>query len=107
MSKLEPVDTAIFEQKVLKSSLPVLVEFGAEWCAPCKRLIPELEQVQKELAGKALVAQVDVDQNAELVMQYGVMGVPTVILFANGTVIDRFSGYKPKTAILEMFEKGA
>ncbi len=94
-----------FEQTVLNASLPVLIEFGAEWCGPCKRLEPELEKLENEWSGKFTLAHINVDQNPDLVMNYGVMGVPTVILFKDGELMDRFTGFKPLPKIKEIFGK--
>ncbi|PKO14690.1 MAG: thioredoxin [Chloroflexi bacterium HGW-Chloroflexi-10] len=93
-----------FEKTVLHAQLPVIVEFGAEWCQPCKRLEPELEKLATLWDGKVVLAHVNVDQDPDLAMQYQVMGVPTVILVKNGEVVERFSGFRSLQKITESFE---
>ncbi len=90
-----------FEKEVLKSAQPVVVEFGAVWCQPCKQLEPVLAKLGQEWNGKARLAKVDVDESVNLTMKFQVMGVPTVILFVNGKAAARFSGYLPRDKILE------
>lgn len=103
MSNLTHVDEASFPQTVLKSAQPVLVEFGATWCGPCKMLEPVLADLSKEWAGKAAVYQVDVDECVNLTMQYQVMGVPTVILFIGGQPVERVTGFQPKDRLVQKF----
>jgi thioredoxin 1 len=92
-----------FATQVLQSALPVMVEFGAEWCAPCKRLEPELEKLAVEWTGKVLLTHVNIDQNSGLVGKFGIMGVPTVILFVNGREVQRFTGLTPRDKIIQKF----
>ncbi len=101
MAVFIPVDDASFEREVLQCSLPVLVEFGAEWCGPCKRLEPELEKLAAQWAGKVRLAQVNVDESAATAGRYQVMGVPTLILFVNGQPRQRLSGFQSRERILE------
>ncbi len=89
------VDENNFEQEVQNSAQPVVLEFGAVWCQPCKQLEPVLLKLGEEWAGKVRVAKVDVDENVNLTMKFQIMGVPTVILFINGQPAERFSGYQP------------
>ncbi len=104
MSSFELINQANFEKDVLKSTKPVLVEFGAVWCGPCKRLEPELEKLSKTWTGKVRVGKIDVDESSDLAMQYQVMGVPTVILFVNGEVAQRLTGFQPVEKLIEKFE---
>ena len=90
-----------FEQEVLKSAGPVLVEFGAVWCAPCKRLEPELVKLGSEWGSKVRLVKVDVDESADLAMKFGVMSVPTLILFVGGQAKQRLTGYQDRQRILE------
>ena len=99
------VDQNNFETEVLKSDLPVVVEFGAVWCQPCKQLEPELLKLGQEWGDKARLAKLDVDESTDLTMQYQVMGVPTVILFVNGKPAARFTGYMSRDRILGKFKQ--
>jgi thioredoxin 1 len=80
------VSDASFEADVLKSGTPVLVDFWAEWCGPCKAIAPMLEEVAKEYAGKIIVAKMDVDANQAVPAKFGIRGIPTLILFKNGEI---------------------
>lgn len=102
MSVFETVDASNFEMVVLKSDRPYVLEFGATWCQPCKRLEPELEKLQAGLNGKVKFGQVDVDSSADLAAQFGVMGVPTVIVFDHGSAHGRLTGYQPLRKLEEL-----
>ncbi len=95
------ITDANFDQEVLKSPLPVLLEFGATWCQPCKRLEPELAALGQEWTGKVLLAKVDVDESSALVTRFGVMGVPTTILFVNGNAVQSMRGFVDRRRIVE------
>jgi thioredoxin 1 len=86
------VSDSSFEQDVLKSSVPVLLDFWAEWCGPCKMIAPILDQIAAEYAGKVLVAKMNVDESPRTPTKYSVRSIPTLMLFKNGTVIDRKIG---------------
>ena len=85
-----------FEAEVLDASGPVLVDFWATWCAPCRMLAPVLAAVAKERAGKVKVGKVNVDDEPDLATQYGIMNIPTVLLFENGRLVDTLVGFHPK-----------
>jgi len=93
-----------FAAEVVEADLPVLVDFGAVWCGPCKSLDPVVEELAGEWVGKVKVVHVDVDHSPNAAMQYQVMGVPTLMLFVSGEPVERMSGYKPKAKILSIFE---
>jgi thioredoxin 1 len=88
-----------FEDEVLQSDLPVLVDFTAAWCGPCKMLDPIVVQLSNELEGRLKIVKLDVDQNSGLAIQYQVMGVPTLMLFSSGEPVERMTGYQPKERI--------
>lgn len=90
-------------KQITANSLPVLVEFGAPWCAPCKRLEPILAQLGQEWQGRVILAKVDVDESADLATQFGVMSVPTVILFSGGKLLERVSGLQSRDRLVEKF----
>src|SRR5690606_35088150 len=94
-----------FEKDVLKSSTPVLVDFWATWCGPCKALAPKLDEIAKEYGSKLRVAKVDIDQNRETPSAYGVRGVPTLVLFKDGQVVDQIVGSHPKENITALLNK--
>lgn len=99
MSGLTPIHSDDFKPRVLNAQKPVLVEFGAPWCGPCKMLEPVLAEMAADYQGRVDFYTVDVDQNPSLVMDYGVMGVPTVILFKSGQPVSRLTGYRPRPAL--------
>jgi len=98
------VNEAVFETEVLKSSVPVLVDFWATWCGPCRAVGPVVEQVAGEYQGKAKVYKVDVDQNASLAAKMNVMSVPTLIFFKNGAEIHRVVGAVPKDTLTKQLD---
>lgn len=85
-----------FTQQVLQSDKPVLVDFWAEWCAPCRMLGPIIEQLSDEYDGKVKIAKLDVDANQQVAMQFGIRSIPTVMLFDKGQVVDMLVGVRPK-----------
>ena len=89
-----------FETKVEKAQGVVLVDFWAEWCGPCKMIAPIVEQIANEHSGKLTVGKLDVDSNANTAMKYGVMSIPTLILFKDGQPVERLVGYMPKERLL-------
>lgn len=99
------VSDATFEQEVLKSEEPVLVDFWAEWCGPCRAIAPVLEELSGELEGKVKIAKLNVDQNPNVTVQYGVRSIPTMILFKNGQAADmKIGAGTPKAALAKWLE---
>lgn len=98
----EVVSSTEFQSKVLDAQGPVLVDFFATWCGPCKMLAPTLDEVANETAGKATVYKLDIDQSPEIAQRYGVMSVPTLMVFENGQVKNQAVGVQPKQSILGM-----
>ncbi len=94
-----------FEDDVLKSNTPVLVDFWAEWCGPCKALAPKLEEIAQELKDKVRIIKVNIDENPESPAKYGVRGIPTLILFKGGSNVDQVVGNHPKENIVAMLQK--
>ena len=99
MSKPINVSDAEFEQVVLKSTLPVIIDFWAPWCGPCKMIAPILEDIARQYDGKVIVAKVNTDENPEWMMKYGVQGIPTLLFISNGELMDRQVGAAPAKAI--------
>lgn len=93
------VDNNNFQSDVLQASEPVVVDFWAEWCGPCKMIAPALDEISAELDGKIKVAKLNIDENPDLAAQYGVRSIPTLMIFKNGEVADMKVGAAPKTAL--------
>ena len=102
--KLTEVVDATFETEVLQAEAPVLVDFGAEWCHPCRQLDPIVEELAGAWEGKAKVVHVDADQNVDTTTRFGVLGLPTLILFLGGEPVARLQGFQTKKRILETVE---
>ena len=93
-----------FETEVLKSSTPVLVDFWAEWCMPCRMLAPTIDKIAKDYAGKVKVGKVDTDSNRDVSIKYGINAIPTVILFKNGQVPQKFVGLRQERDFREALD---
>ena len=94
-----------FEQDVLKSSTPVLVDFWAEWCGPCKQIAPALDQIAQELGGRVTIAKVNIEDSPSIPSRYGVRGIPTLMLFRDGQMASMKVGAMPKAKILEWLQE--
>ena len=104
MSTTQSVDTITFEVDVLRSELPVLVDFGASWCDPCHRVAPEVEAVARELRNRLKVYKLDVDISPQLALEYNVQSIPTLMLFKGGHFVDKIVGAVPREIILEKLQ---
>lgn len=96
---------ANFEELVIKSDKPVLVDFWAEWCGPCRMITPLVHELAEEYAGKAVFGKVDVDNNVGISSKYGIRNIPTILFFKNGEIVDKQVGAVPKKAIAEKMDK--
>lgn len=96
MTEVNYVTEATFQDEVIGSDMPVLVDFTATWCQPCKMIDPIVKQLASEWDGKVKVVKLDADANPNIMMQYGVMGIPTIMLFKGGQVAERVTGFQPK-----------
>jgi thioredoxin 1 len=104
MNELKYITEETFESDVLQSEIPVLVDFTAVWCGPCKMLSPLVAELAQEWEGKAKVYKMDVDTNQDTPIRYGVMGVPSLILFKSGEIAARITGFRPKKQLQTTFE---
>lgn len=103
MGEIQKTSEGTFQQEVLEASTPVLVDFTAVWCQPCKMLDPIVKQLADEWSGKVQVFKLDVDDHPQLAMDYQVMGVPTLMLFKGGQPVERVTGYQPKDRLQNKF----
>lgn len=105
MSKVIEVNSANFDQEVAKYQGVVLADFAAEWCGPCKRLAPTIAEISEEMAGKVKVVHVDVDASGDIAGKFGILSVPTVIIFKNGERVDESIGLVSKDRLVEKIEE--
>ena len=101
---VKPITDATFASEVLESDIPVVVDFWADWCLPCKKIAPVLEEISEEMAGKIKIVSIDIDQNPTTVSEQGIRSAPTLKIFKNGEPVDEIIGAKPKSTLVEKFE---
>lgn len=94
-----------FKKNVLQAAEPVVVDFWAEWCGPCKMIAPFLEEISQEMAGKIRIAKVNIDENPDLAAQFGVRSIPTLLMFKHGEIAESMVGAAPKTKLLDWVKK--
>jgi thioredoxin 1 len=104
MGNAVAVTEGSFTKEVLESSVPVLVDFWAVWCGPCRAIAPIVEQIAAEYSGRLKVVKLDVDENGETSIRYGVMNIPTLLLFKGGKVVERWVGVQPKSMIVSRIQ---
>lgn len=105
MSDLLAITESNFETEVLKSDIPVLIDFWAVWCGPCKMIAPIVDELATEYAGKAKIAKCDVDSNQQVAINYGIRSIPTLLIFKNGQVVEQIVGIIPKNGIIQKLNK--
>lgn len=105
MAEIADVTDADFESEVLKSELPVVVDFWAEWCAPCRAIAPIVKELAGEYEGRVRIVKMNIDDNQDAPGRYGVRAIPTLLAFQGGQVVEQMQGARPKSALKEMVQR--
>jgi thioredoxin 1 len=100
INKISHITDGTFDEEILKNDVPVLADFWAEWCGPCRTIAPVLEEIAQEFHGRLKVAKINVDENPEAPVRFGIQGIPTLILFKDGEPVERLVGAMPKDRLL-------
>ncbi|GAB1372935.1 thioredoxin [Candidatus Kapaibacterium sp.] len=104
MAKPHHLTDAEFQSVVIESQIPVVIDFWAAWCGPCRMIAPIIDEMANEFEGKALITKIDVDNNPGVASKYGIRSIPTVLIFKNGEVVDQIIGAVPKSQIVERLQ---
>ena len=105
MSSVIEINSEIFEQEVIKSNIPVVVDFWATWCGPCRKLGPVIDEIAQSFDGKVKFAKLNVEQNKDIATKYSISGIPCLLVFKNGEAVERMAGLMPKSTIISNVDK--
>lgn len=105
MSNVQEVNGSDFDSEVLQSSMPVLVDFWATWCGPCRKLSPAIDEIAETFKGKLKVVKINADENRDIIQDNSISGLPTLIIFKDGKAVERMVGFMPKSNIINNVEK--